>query len=743
MNKVLCAAIVLLATGIGSAVTFRNIGPGGGGTMGAMAVDPSNPDVVYAGLDCGGLHVTTDGGKSWANANAGIGTAGETAGNCVNAIVVLPTGRAVVGTDRGQICVSDDHGRSWTKAAEKLGALNLLVVDPKEPRTVYAANSMHYEWRPADFELKTFAPPADGKAAFGPRVYVSRESGEPGSWKVLNTSEERNIPPDAHVLGLAVDREDTALMYATTDYGLYRSVDGGVRWESIQAGLGESRARKVLTVAGKPKVVYATVGGGTLRPGVYRSDDAGATWTGAYEGIPEDPHLFALAVDPVNPQVIYAGSREWCRPLYRSTDGGASWAIVMSPEMVDPAVNAIWHGDRNHTSVGCDICPAGVDGDKDGLSDVIYAASDNLGDIKKSSDNGKTWRQIVSDRKVIDGHEFWSGRGEIELLCSRRIVVDPRDPNHLWLSYYDWGLFESVDGGKSMRLAFGPWVAAELIGSTRGVALDPDNPDIVYCGNAYGGTGEGGVLTNLNGQGWWIIGGRKKYAAALPNSAVLDVAIVKWQEGEQAQKYLYATSGQHGVYRMDFQKFDDFRKVADGLPKEGKLVFNFMTACRGALPLYVATDDGLFRSDDGSTWKSLAAQGLPQGAARHVICLVPDPADSRRVYATVMRGFRTDPIEGVYLSEDGGEKWSRIAHVPVPFEMDLDASGERPVLYVASQCDGVYRVALDAEGKWQASRYGDKSNGLDGLRVWGVTVDPHNPKRIYAGTHGTGVFVGE
>jgi photosystem II stability/assembly factor-like uncharacterized protein len=740
----------LVLTNLCLGIEFRNIGPGGGGTAGALAVDPQNPQIAYVGLDCGGMHVTLDGGETWKNANIGIDYDGWVDWNNHYGLLVLPTGRVITTTDTGRIYLSDNHGQTWQKVFVTPGGLGFLLQSSHDPKTIFTATGRGLWERGRGLTDKPAGP-------WTGSIFVSRQSGQAGSWAKLNTDPKRNIPAGAYIFTLAVDYQDAKVMYAATDFGMFLSRDGGVSWDSIQNGLGRACGKQVLTIPGKPGLVYTSLGEADVKAtdgrfGVYRSLDYGKSWNPMCKGIPSGGWYMALAVDPLNSKLLYLTDCSWGGGLYRSIDGGEKWSMILSTDIVkntkglNSPRNANWHPDGFHAVGGYSIWVGGPDKDHDGISDMIYFLGDNIGVTWKSESGGKDWQQISSRQKVINGRAFYRGRGEMELLCARRIVVDPVDVKHLWVSYFDYGLYESVDGGKSFAMAFGPWVQGELIGACRGIAIDPDNPKIVFSANGYGGSeGTGGVLTNIGGQGFWIIGGRAKNVGRLPNGSVLELIITKWKENKTTYKYLYATSGGNGVYRFNLINGDgNWEKVSDGLDKPESKDFHFMTGIPGTRTFFVSTGNGIYRTENGKKWVQLTGPGTGYKDIFAAQSIIVDPRNLNRIYVSMMRSFRELPDQGIYISEDGGKTWAKIAVIPVPYEMAFDPTAKGTVLYVASQCGGVYKVSQPVKGgEWKTESFANNSNGMVNARCWTVTVDPHNSKRIYAGCHGRGVFVGE
>jgi photosystem II stability/assembly factor-like uncharacterized protein len=256
-------------------------------------------------------------------------------------------------------------------------------------------------------------------------------------------------PPDVPT-SIAVDPNSPWTVYAATDGRLFKSVDGGVRWNALPPPSGEIGYGGIVAAAAtRPTTVYYAVVANELNVetmGIYRSRDAGRTWSGPFlEGLNARTHT--LAVAPSDPLTVYAGNYAYGGP-FRSEDGGATWTRAGNfwtslSIAVDPR-----NPEAVYTAASPEEGPSGVwkttDGGEtwtllletnawvvalDGAHpDVVYAGGEGL---YRSANGGATWTPLAAT-------EDWAVRG---------IAIDPRRPSRLFASAYGKGIFASEDGG--------------------------------------------------------------------------------------------------------------------------------------------------------------------------------------------------------------------------------------------------------------------------------------------------------
>ncbi|HEU4630880.1 MAG TPA: hypothetical protein VFS08_14110 [Gemmatimonadaceae bacterium] len=306
---------------------WRMIGPHRAGRTKAAAGVPDQPNVFYVGVVNGGVWKTTDYGRTWNPIFDAMPT------GSVGAIAVAPSdpNRIYVGSGEGLqrpdlstgdgIYRSDDAGRTWTHLGLRDGQqIPQIAVDPRDPDRLFVAVLGHPYGPNAERGLFRSA---DGGRTFAKVLYRDENTG----------AVDVVLAPDDPNTVYAVLWEarqgpwENASWYGPGS-GVYKSTDGGDTWQPINEGLptfADGLGRIGITVApSDARRLYATVevrGTGW----VYRSDDAGAHWYRASDDTrpASRPSDFAeIKVDPRDPDVVYTGSIV----SWKSTDGGKTWA---------------------------------------------------------------------------------------------------------------------------------------------------------------------------------------------------------------------------------------------------------------------------------------------------------------------------------------------------------------------------------------------------------------------------------
>ncbi|MDP4262220.1 MAG: glycoside hydrolase [Bacteroidota bacterium] len=309
-----------------NSMQWRMIGPHRGGrTVGAVGV-PQQPNVFYIGVNNGGVWKTTDYGRTWWPIfdDQPTGSIGD--------IAVAPSNPAVIyvgsgeGLQRPDLSVGDgiykstDGGKTWTNTglndAQQIGG---LAIDPTNENRVFVAALGH-----------PYGPNAERG------VYRTTDGGH--TWeKVLYKDENTGASQ------VAIDPKNPNIVYADLwagrqgpwengawngpESGLFKSTDGGTTWKKLTNGLPTTQqglGRIGFAIApSDPSRIYATVESPRLG-GIYSSNDAGETWKlltndNRYFGRSSD--FAEIKVDPKNADILYTANVV----TWKSVDGGKTW----------------------------------------------------------------------------------------------------------------------------------------------------------------------------------------------------------------------------------------------------------------------------------------------------------------------------------------------------------------------------------------------------------------------------------
>ena len=324
---------------------WRSIGPPRGGRVPAVAGDPKNPSIFYMGTEGGGVWKTYDAGRYWQNVSDPYFKTAS-----IGAVAVAPSDPNVVYVGTGEtsqhvdiqagdgVYKSTDGGTTWVNMG--LGAtrhIATIIVSSRDPNLVYVAAFGH------EFS----ANPDRG-------VYRSRDGGR--SWqKILYVSDR------AGAVDLSMDPSNPQVIYAAIwqfvrkpwsessggpDSALYKTTDGGDHWTNISHNPGFPTG--ILGKIGvsvsdsRPSRVYAVVE--ATHGGLYRSDDAGATWhlmNASRSFLYMAFWYMHVVADPQDPDTVYVPQVT----MWKSTDGGRTLHAVRYEHgdnhalWIDPANN--------------------------------------------------------------------------------------------------------------------------------------------------------------------------------------------------------------------------------------------------------------------------------------------------------------------------------------------------------------------------------------------------------------------
>ncbi len=313
-----------------SGLHYRMIGPFRGGRVTTITGVPSQPLTFYMGTVGGGVWKTTDAGHTWVNKTDGqisVGSMGavEVAQTNPN-IIYAGTGsskiRSNVSIGRG-IYKSTDAGKTWTfLGLRDVGQIATIRVNPANSDEVFVAASGN-----------PFVPNKERG------LYRTRDGGK--TWKqVLFLTDELGAadvelqPGHPNVVFASMwhgQRKPWTIVSGSADGGIYKSIDSGDTWKKLDHGLPNQLVGRtnVAISAFAPDRIYALI---EAKPGsgLYRSDNAGESWTLVSDAgkLTTRPFYYdTLGVDPNNADIVYVGNERWMK----SVDAGKTFKTMPVP----------------------------------------------------------------------------------------------------------------------------------------------------------------------------------------------------------------------------------------------------------------------------------------------------------------------------------------------------------------------------------------------------------------------------
>ncbi len=664
--RVALAVAALSVTLSAGTNVWTSIGPEGG-IVRSLAVDPQNPSTVYAAAPASGILKTTDGGASWTR--LGSAPTPESFGLISLAIDSKGTVYAA-GCPGDRVFKTTDGGASWSAINLRLdpfhGCLQSLAIDSQNPGTLYAGGPGIFKttdggssWTQVNSSSgisvlaidpqnpeTIYALGATAPTSFDVPAGLLRSTDGGASWSSGPMPRFRNGQP-LYILTLAVDPQTSGTLYAggQGQDQIFKSTDGGVSWSDASFGLppappptaGYDLVSSLVVSPQNPAVIYALViqvGGNGSSFFLATSTDGAASWTAAAVAI---PGLFSdiprLMPDPQTPGTLYLAAPGG---VLKTTDGGGHWnfansglrALGVRSVLIDsPSGVLLVANDANmqvssgtslfeSTDGGASWVAAGgglppfvglpVADPQDSHTLYLWSAHDahSIG-LFQSTDGGGRWTQI----STVTGTQSFGVA----------FAIAPQNPDVMYAGFLkdcigicDPKISKSTDGGYTWtesqfsltRPGCCYWVSA--------VAIDPQDPDIVYAGTTSGGDGTGSGL---------------------------------WKSEDGGASWVNLMSGDINFIRVDprnpgtiYVQRGPLYKSTDG----GRTFVETQTANCGAFvidpqnsaTLYCSANDVLRSTDAGASWSAVGS-----GLAGSVRSLTIDPRDPTELYAGTSGGL--------------------------------------------------------------------------------------------------------
>src|SRR5271156_4924704 len=361
-------------------------------------------------------------------------------------------------------------------------------------------------------------------------IYETQDGGS--TWKRLaKLSRAENLVLD----NIVVDSSDpkTILVGAWVlnrpDGNIFITHDSGATWNTLAEMNGQS-VRALEQARSNAKVWVA----GTLK-GVYRSDDSGEHWKEiSPEGSQEIHEVESIAIDPANPQIIYAGT--WHLP-WKTTDGGANWTSIKQGVIEDSDVFSIIVDPKDSNVVYASAC-SGIYKSQNGgekfqkvqgipstarRTRVLMQDPQNLNivfagtteGLYRTGDSGAAWQRTTGPEVIVND-----------------VYVDPANTNRILLATDRGGVLASNDGGYSFSPSNNGFSARQITSYVG----DAAQPATIYVG-VVNDKAWGGVFVSDNGGLTW-----SQKSAGLNGQDVFSL-------GQASDGSLLAGTG-HGIYRL-------------------------------------------------------------------------------------------------------------------------------------------------------------------------------------------------
>ncbi len=713
---------------------YRSIGPAAGGRVSRSCGVPGDPSTYYIGAASGGVWKTTDAGITWKPIFDDQPT------SSIGAVAVAPSDPNVVYVGSGEanirgnvapgngIYVSTSGGKSWTHAWKHAGQIGHIVVHPKNADIAYAAVLGSV------FQRYSIGPPVND-----PERGVYRTTNGGTTWKKVLSHEFRvgegfksdgkggkGAPHVFHAsvgaIDISIDPNNPRILFAALwqthrtpwsftsggdGSGLYRSEDGGDTWKEIEPGEDSGLPAKpygrigVAIAPSNSQRIYALIE--AENGGLYRSDDGGEKWhlVNAARYLRTRPWYFSTVhVDPTNPDVVYCPSLK----LLKSIDAGKSFKQMKGVH--HPDHHDLWIDPKN---------PRRMIDSNDGGVDITL-------------NSGETWSM-----PMLPICQFY------------HISVDNSVPYRVLGAMQDQGTASGPSNSLSSQgISLSDWHTVGG-GETGYAVADPDDPNIVYAGE-YGGyisiydhrTRQARNIsvypTNPSGKGADELRYRFQWTAPIMVSKFRDdPPRVPYHPIYHAANVLFRSDDKGKTWQKispDLTRNDKSKQKWSGGPITGDntgveyygTIFAIAESPTGIDVLWAGSDDGLVQvsQDNGKSWQNVTKniKGIKEWGT--VCCIEASPHNQGTAYVVVDAHRLDDNTPYLYMTKDFGKSWNLLS-ATLPKEDYLRVVREDPalpgMLYAGSETQ--VHVSHDQGKNWQSLKLNMPTVAISDLVVKG------------------------
>ena len=711
-----------------AAMQWRHIGPYRAGRGRSAVGVATQPNVAYVGFDNGGVWRSTDYGNNWEPIfdNEATGSIGAIAVAPSDPnVIYVGTGAGIIRPDLATglgIYKSMDAGKTWTH----LGLFDTQMiayidVDPRNPNRLFVA-ALGHPYGP-NAERGIFRS-TDGGKSFEKVLYKD---------EYTSGNEVRIDPNDPNIVYATLwQQQQTFYEYGTFGGGgggIFKSTDGGTTWKQLTDGLPESVLQANIAIApSNPHVLYAmvapTLANGASGPvSFYKSSDRGEHWQLAVNGPDGKPRratpdprplgrigggdLPPIVVDPKNEHVVYSASIV----MWRTEDGGLTWSAVRGAPGGDD-YQRIWIN-PHHPDIIIAIADQGaVISANRGVSWSNWYTQPTAAMFHVTADNAFPYRLCAGqqdsgsacvDSRSMDGQITFRDWTPVNTQEYGIVAPDPRDPDIVFgsarsgVSRWDRRTRQTTQVGPDMSARGSNGESYNRNVRTMPLIWSPVNNDLLfYASNAVWRTVDRGIT--------W-----KRISP--------DLTRPTWEVPASAGKY-----------------------AGEVKPAQQGSVTALAPSAKDVNVLWAGTDDGNVQvtMDGGATWSNVTPAGIKPWtriynleAGRHNRLTAYVAANTMRIDDNAPHFWRT---------HDGGKTWTEI-NTGIATNYPANSIREDPrvkgLLYAAT--DAQVWVSYDDGDHWQSLR-----NNMPAISVREIKVKDDSICQcadLVAGTHGRGFWI--
>lgn len=710
-----------------SALRFRHIGPEGNRVTSVAGV-VGDPMTYYAGAASGGIFKTTDGGVHWQPIFDSVPV------SSVGALAVAPSDPNVVWAGTGEPFIrsnislgwgvfrSTDAGKTWTRMGLDLtGRIGRIAIDPRNPDVVLVAALGHaYGPQPERGVFRT----TDGGRTWTRTLFVNDSTG------AMDVVIDGSNPRIVYAATWQVEIHTWGRKSGGAGSGLWKSTDGGVTWARLSKGLPATAFGKVglAIAASNPRRVYALIetSDGVPLPGVatdrgelWRSDDAGESWqVVSYdrELAGRTQYYTRTAVAPDNENEAYFLTSNFVKTL----DGGRT--------IIDPPFSEVPGGD--HHDIWIDPTNAGR----------MMVGHD--GGLSITTNRGKSWLQVQLPIAQIY-HVTVDTKVPYYVYGNMQDGPSSRGPSNSRTGEISRGMWHSVGGGESGWATPDPenpdlvWSTASGFGSVGGIVSRYDVKT---------GLSNSVEVWPMATFGWPAADLKYRFVWTFPLT-ISPHDHNRVYVGSQ-HVHVTADAGRTWrEISPDLTRNDKSRQqMSGGLTPDNigveysGVVFAIAESRLKAGLIWAGTNDGQVQltQDGGGTWTNLTANVpglLPWGTISNI---EPSRYDVNTAYLTVDGHQENNRDPWIYRTTDLGRTWKLIVNgipkTPLSYVHFIKEDPVRRGLLYAGTENALY-VSFDDGESWQPLQ-----NNLPHAPVHGIAIQEHFNDLALA-TYGRGVWI--